>query len=52
MRPDRGRQDEWIELNLTRWLAIRAQGTVGIRAAVFLVLWLTTLTFVYLFWHA
>jgi hypothetical protein len=51
MLPDRRRQGEWIELTLTRWLAIRAQGTRGIRAAVFLVLWLTALGFVYLFWH-
>jgi hypothetical protein len=39
---------DWLELNLTRWLAIRAQGTRGIWAAVFLVLWLTTLAFAYL----
>jgi hypothetical protein len=52
MRPDRRGQDEWIELTLTRWLAIRAQGIGGIRAAVFLVLWLTALGFVYFFWHA
>lgn len=52
MRPDRGNQDEWIELNLTRWLAVRAQGQGGIRAAVLLVVWLTALGFVYFFWHA
>lgn len=51
MRPDRGRQDEWIELSLTRWLAVRAQGAGAIRAAVFLVLWLTALAFAYLLWH-
>jgi len=51
MRLDRARQDEWIELNLTRWLAVRAQGAGAIRAAVLLVLWLTSLGFVYLFWH-
>jgi hypothetical protein len=51
MRPDRGGQDEWIELTLTRWLAVRAQGTGGILAAVLLVLWLTTLGFIYFFWH-
>ena len=33
-------------------LAVRAQGASAIRAAVFLVLWLTALGFVYLFWHA
>jgi hypothetical protein len=52
MRPDRERQDEWIELSLTRWLAVRAQGPGAIRAAVSLVLWLTALGFVYLLWHA
>ncbi len=52
MPPNRGRHDEWIELSLTRWLAIRAKGPGGIRAAVFLVLWLTALGFVYFFWHA
>jgi hypothetical protein len=51
MRSGRGRQDEWIELNLSRWLAVRAQGAGAIRAAVFLVLWLTALGFVYLLWH-
>ena len=52
MRSNRGRQDEWIELSLTRWLAVRAQGAGAIRAAVFLVLWLTALGFLYLLWHA
>jgi hypothetical protein len=52
MRPDRERQDEWFELSLTRLLAVRAQGAGAIRAAVFLVLWLTALGFIYLFWHA
>ena len=52
MRSDRGRQDEWIELSLTRWLAVRAQGAGAISAAVFLVLWLTALGLVYLLWHA
>jgi hypothetical protein len=51
MRSDREGQNEWIELNLTRWLAVRAQGARAIRAAVFLVLWLTALGFVYVFWH-
>jgi hypothetical protein len=37
-----------IELNVTRWLAVRAQGRSGIRAALALVLWLTGLTFIYL----
>jgi hypothetical protein len=32
--------------------AVRAQGAGAIRAAVFLVLWLTALGFVYLLWHA
>jgi hypothetical protein len=41
---------EWLELNLTRWIAIRAHGARGIWAAVFLVLWLTALGFAYLVW--
>jgi hypothetical protein len=52
MRADRGAQDEWIELSLTRWLAVRAQGAGAIRAAIFLVIWLTALGFFYLFWRA
>jgi hypothetical protein len=51
MPPNRARQHEWIEITLTRWLAVRAQGTRGISAAVFLVLWLTALGFAYLVWH-
>jgi hypothetical protein len=51
MRREKERQQEWIELSLTRLLAVRAQGAGGIRAAVILVLWLTSLAFVYLFWH-
>jgi hypothetical protein len=51
MLPDKRREHEWIELNLTRWLAVRAQGAGAIRAAVILVLWLTALGFAYLFCH-
>ncbi len=51
MPPDKGQENEWIELSLTRWLAVRAQGAGGIRAAVILVLWLTALGFGYLLWH-
>ena len=39
---------EWLEVSLTRWFAIRARGTRGIQAAVFLILWLTALGFAYL----
>lgn len=52
MQSDRGRQDDWIELSLTRWLAVRAQDASAIRAAIFLVIWLTALTFFYLLWRA
>jgi hypothetical protein len=52
MRSNGGKQDEWLELSLTRWLAVRAQGTGGIRAAVLLVFWLTALGFAYLVWHS
>jgi hypothetical protein len=51
MPSEKRQQHEWIELSLTRWLAVRAQGAEGIRAAVILVLWLTALGFAYLFWH-
>jgi hypothetical protein len=50
--PNKARQDQWLEISLTRWLAVRAQGTYGIRAAVFLVLWLTALGFAYFLWHS
>jgi hypothetical protein len=52
MRSEKGRQDEWIELTLTRWLAVRAHGAGAIRATVFIVLWLTALGLVYLLWHS
>jgi hypothetical protein len=52
MRSDRERQHEWIELNLTRGLAVLAQGAGAIRAAVILVLWITALGFFYLLWRA
>jgi len=41
-------RSELLELSFTRWLAIRAHGPRGIRASVLLVLWLTTLCFIYL----
>jgi hypothetical protein len=47
MKPEPGKQDDWIELSLARWLAVRAQGPFAIRAAVLLVLWLTALAFAY-----
>lgn len=52
MRPNKPRREDWIELNLMRWLSVRAQGIWAINAAVLLVLWLTALGFVYLLWHA
>jgi|GraSoiStandDraft_4_1057263.scaffolds.fasta_scaffold1772690_1 hypothetical protein len=39
---------ERLELKMTGWLAVRAEGKGGIRAAVFLVSWLTALALVYL----
>ncbi|MGY3695392.1 hypothetical protein ACVIGA_005472 [Bradyrhizobium sp. USDA 3240] len=47
MKPEPGKQDDWIKLSLARWAAVRAQGPFAIRAAVLLVLWLTALTFAY-----
>jgi hypothetical protein len=39
---------ERLELRMTGWLAVRAEGRGGVRAAVFLVSWLTALGLVYL----
>ena len=38
---------ERLELRMANWLAIRAEGRIGIRAAVFLVSWLTALGLVF-----
>jgi hypothetical protein len=37
-----------LDLKMTGWLAVRAEGRIGIRAAVFLVAWLSALALIYL----
>jgi hypothetical protein len=39
-----------LDLKMTGWLAVRAEGRNGIRAAVFLVAWLSALALIYLLW--